>query len=92
MKKSERKTLEEKLLIATNKVLQVNKIGLTNKTENALEKSFKKIVKKIAKKRAPFPQKNKETGLNADKMKTHANATDGKITRRVQSKTVLQKN
>ena len=71
MKKKERKALEEKLLAATNVVLQANKIDLTNKTENALEKSIRQIAKNIAKNNnGVSPKKNNEAGLNSERIKT----------------------
>ena len=75
MKKKERKVLVEKLLAAANVVLQDNKIDLTNKTENALEKSMKQIAKNIAKnKNGDSQNKNTEAGLNSDRIKTNTGA------------------
>lgn len=57
MKKTERKSLEKKLLTGIRKVIKVNKVALPNKTEKTIKKVFKKLVKKTNKAKAVSPQK-----------------------------------
>ena len=52
MKKTERKSLEKKLLTEIRKVIKVNKVALPNKTEKVIKKVFKKLVKKTNKAKA----------------------------------------
>ncbi len=88
MKKTARKTLAEKLLAAANKVLRVNKVGLTSKTENALVKAIKKITRKITKNETIGPPVNKKTGLNGEKKKTHALVISGTSNHRAKSNSI----
>ena len=57
MKKTEIKSLKEKLLVAIKKVLKNNKSDLTNKIEKIVKKSIKNIVKKTGKKKKVLHKK-----------------------------------
>jgi L-lactate utilization protein LutC len=57
MKKTEIKSLKEKLLVAIKKVLKDNKSDLTNKIEKVVKKSIKNIVKKSGKKKMILSKK-----------------------------------
>ncbi len=57
MKKTERITLEEKLLASIKEIIKANKAELTRKIEKAVKKSIKQIVKKTIKKKKSVSQK-----------------------------------
>jgi hypothetical protein len=60
MKKIDRKVLEQKIYVAIEKVLTVNKAAFKNKTEDAIHKSIKKIAKKVDLKEVVSKTKHKK--------------------------------
>jgi len=60
MKKIDRKVLEQKIYVAIEKVLTVNKAVFKNKTEDAIHKSIKKIAKKVDLKEVVSKTKHKK--------------------------------
>ncbi len=60
MKKIDRKVLEQKIYVAIEKVLTVNKAVFKNKTEDSIHKSIKKIAKKVDLKEVVSKTKHKK--------------------------------
>ena len=72
MKKKYGQVLEQNLLAAINKVLQLNNAEQTNKTEKAVKKAIRLIVKKIPKIQDGSKKKLKDIALNSNEDKQRA--------------------